>query len=471
MNWIRGLWKGRQVEAGMREEMEFHREARISDLIRGGMDPAKAARKAHLEFGSAEAYRDECRREIGYWPWDGFYADLRFAGRGMKNNPGFTAATIAILALAIGVNGGFFSLYSNYLLKPLAIRCVERHFSVSGFDRNGRSTSGWSSSEVEALRRSIGPGMEGLYTSDTFQALAAAPVQRQTIITGVSGNYFRLLGGTAIVGRTLDETLEHDPVAVLSSSGAARFFPNRDNPIGQNIRVRTTVLTVIGVMRPDFTGTEAVVPDFWVGNGVENSLRGRPAPEDPRRELFGFLAPGVPVERAQAGLTAAASHFPRPDEAVSRVVLRAQRTLLPDGEGIGGAAALLFVAFWMVLLITCANLANLHVARGGSHPRDRHAIFAWRFAVANRPATPDGKHVHCPARSGGRMRSCDGHGASGPRLRRLTFRCWRHHYAPNLRGLAGAALLRRARTRCRACVRAPARKRGDFTEFDPLHET
>jgi predicted permease len=391
MRWIQQLLRRRQVEAGMREEMEFHREARISDLVARGMDREEAGRTARLEFGSAEAYREECRKELGYRPWDELSADLRFAVRGMKRNPGFSAATITILALAIGVNGGFFSLYSNYMLKPLPIRGVERHFSVSGFAWNGTSASGWSTSEVEALRQSIGPAMEGLYTSDTFQVLALAPVQRQTIITSVSGNYFPLLGGTAALGRTLTETEEGEPVAVLSSFGAARFFPDRANPIGQTLRVRTTVLTVIGVVPPEFTGAVAAVPDFWVGIGMENALRGRPSTEERRRDLFGLLAPNVSVEQVQAVLTATASHFSRPHkEAVARVELRPQRSLLPDEQGMGAASALVFAAFWMVLLIACANLANLHLARAAARTHEiamRLSLGASRWRVVRQLLT------------------------------------------------------------------------------------
>ncbi len=389
--WLRGFWRRRQMEADMSEEMEFHHDARVADLAACGMDPEEAKRTARLEFGNVENYREECRAQLGYRPWDELRADLRFAARGVKSNSGFTAATTAILALAIGINGAFFSIYSNYALKPMSFRGAERHFSVEGLDGNGRSTSGWSGTEVAALRHSAGNAVEGLYSSDTFQVLALAPLQRQVIVTSVSGNYFHLLGATAAIGRTLSEVEEREAVAVLSSSGAARLFPGRANPIGEKLRVRTTIFTVIGVMPPTFTGAVALVPDFWAGIGMENALRGRPPSPDDRSDVFGLLEHGVSPERLQAVLTGPATHFPRPPaRAVARIEVRLKRSLIPDEPAIGMIAALLFMAFWTVLAIACANLANLHLARAAARTHEiamRLALGASRWRIVRQLLT------------------------------------------------------------------------------------
>ncbi len=359
----------------MREEMEFHREARTKDLVARGMAPEAAARTARLEFGGAEAHREECRDVLGYRPWDELRADVRFAARGLRKSPGFAVAAVTILALAIGANGAFFTLYANYVLRPLPIRGAERHFAANTLDSRGRNAGGFTAAEVDVLRESSAREVEGLYTSSTLQVLVLAPMQRQSLVTIASGNYFSLLGGHTSRGRALTVADEREPVAVLSHSGRQRFFPGSSDPLGQRIRVQSTVFTVVGVIAPEFTGTEAVVPDFWVGAGMYRALRGEVAGEgakdEPRGGLSGLLAPGVSLAQAQAALSATASRFPRPGaEAIAKVELSAQPSFFPEGPELNAAAVLVFAAFLMVLLIACANLANLYLARAAARTHE-----------------------------------------------------------------------------------------------------
>lgn len=371
MKWFR-RWFGRgRVEAEMREEMAFHRERRTRDLIARGMGTEEAARAAVLEFGSAETHREECRAALGYRPWDELRADVRFAARGLRKSPGFAVAAVTILALAIGANGAFFTLYANYVLRPLPIRGAERHFTADTVDRRGRSAGGFTATEVDVLRQSAAREVEGLYTSSTLQVLVLSPMQRHSLVTLASGNYFSLLGGQAVRGRALAAGDEREPVAVLSHSGRQRFFPGPAEPLGQKLRVQSTVFTVVGVIGPEFTGTEAAVPDFWVGAGMYRALRGEATEDDPRGSISGLLAPGVTLTQAQAALSTVASRFPRPGaEAIAKVELSAQPSFFPEGPELNAAAVLLFAAFLMVLLIACANLANLSLARAAARTHE-----------------------------------------------------------------------------------------------------
>lgn len=380
---LRNLFVRRSaVERDMADEMEFHREARARDLERQGMPPGEAARAARLEFGSTEAYREECRAALGYRMWDELAADVRYAFRAIRHQPGFHAAAVLILTLAIGVNTAFFTLYSNYFLKPLAVRGADRLYTLAAHDARGGSARGFTAAEVDTLRQSARNEMEGIFTAHSITALVHAPVHRQTLVAPVSPNYFSLLGGVPQLGRTFAANEASEPVAVLSQQGARRIFPETPNPLGRTLRIRSTAFTVIGVMPAAFTGVEPAIADLWIGDRMRHSLHGPDGSEHPAR-VSGLLAPDVSKERAEAALTAGATRFNRPrEQPVSRIELMRQTSMFSGDNATTPVVVLLFAAFWTVLLIACANLANLYLARAASRTHE----IAMRLSLgASRP--------------------------------------------------------------------------------------
>lgn len=371
MNWIRRWRERRTLEREMREEMEFHLENRAATLRAQGLDAKEAIRRARLEFGSQPKYEEEARAELGYRPFDELCSDLRFALRGLRKQPGYALTTIAILACAIGANSAFFTLFSQHVLEPLPIRAPQRHFDLISYDRESRSAPGWTRAEVDALRQAARDDIEGFYSLRTFQVLAVAPIQRLSLVSIVSPSFFPLTGRSATQGRVFIEAEDHQPVAVLSDSGARHFFPGLASPVGKQLRVRNTVLTVTGVMPPDFTGTEAIVPDFWIPSGMDAAVSSSAMDREPRFDLSGILKPQARPASVEALLSATASRFARTqDDAVSRVHIEMRPGRIAVTDEFKLAAALVFAIFLMVLIIACANLANLCLARAAARTHE-----------------------------------------------------------------------------------------------------
>jgi len=380
--WLNRMRRRNDIEAEMREEMEFHRAARAADLAaRTGVSPAEADRQARLEFGSVEHYREEGRMAFGFRWLDELRSDLRYGWRGIMKNPGYSVATAAILALAIGANAVFFALYSNYALKPLPIRDPDRYYGVTGRDQRGRSLGSWNRGELEQLRAACQPFFEGVFAqSGLLQVQLLAPVERRGMATVVSPDYFTVLGATRPAQGRLLQSEEPEPVVVLSHDGWQRIFPDEANPIGKQIRIRATWFTVIGVMPAVFTGTGAAVPDLWVDS------RMRPALRDGIGEwqhLSGILRQGVEVQQVEAALSTIASRFRRDSESpLTRVELHPHGTYLAaeagggDGSELTVITALLFGTFLLVLAIACANLANLSLARMAARTHEMNMRFS-----------------------------------------------------------------------------------------------
>jgi predicted permease len=371
MNWLPGLFRSGRVNAEMREEMELHCAMRAEDLERQGMSAEQARRQARLEFGSIDAYGEEGRAALGYRLLDELRGDLRYAARCLKGNPGYAVAAILILGVAIGVNAAFFTLYSNYALKPLPIRAVDRHFSAESRDAKGRSAGSFTVAEMQDLEAGSRGVVEGLYGVATYQALVLAPVQKHGMISLVSARYFELLGGKAALGRVLGGPDMNRPVVVMSENGRRRFFASAASPIGQSLRLGDLLYEVVGVMPSSFTGTEALVPDFWVGVEMKQPMRGAAIDSEPRLPVFGYLKPETSVDQAETALTAIAARFARPGrEPVALMDVELQRSYIPDTPEVQMGSAALFVVFLLVLLIACANLTNLSLARAAARTHE-----------------------------------------------------------------------------------------------------
>jgi putative ABC transport system permease protein len=393
------------------DELSQHLEDRWRDLMTGGASEEAAARLALAEFREENLlarYMTPLRQAHAPAPitpgapikhvLGDLWQDLRYALRTMAAGPGFTAVAILSLALGIGANTAIFSLWDGVLHASLpAVSKPDELVMLSNPDQRGTWTGRTSGprnyltyEEFEQLRDH----------ADLFSAMMASQTSLNTwqvhfedgsweAASGrlVSGGFFEVLGVGAAIGRVFTAPEDHSdvPYAVMSNSYWQRRFGGRPDVLGKTFTVRKTVFTVIGVAPPGFVGeTSGAQPDLWLPLRRQPSvLPGRDRLHDtpPEKQMwlhvFGRLKPGVTLTQAeaqanavfQAGLEsfygAAASGERR------RELLDQSLQIRPAARGASSARrqfsqslTALLVAVGVVLLIACANLANLLLARG-----------------------------------------------------------------------------------------------------------
>ena len=332
-----------------------------------------------------------------------FIQDLRYGGRMLAKNPGFTAVAVLSLALGIGANTAIFSVLNAVLLRSLPVAQPGRLVSF-GRGRPAGSTDSFPNSSWELY--SYPMYREFQKQTDVFSGLTAIlslPSDLHGQVDGaqeiekisaqlVSGTYFDVLGVSPSLGRVFtdadDQKPGAHPVAVLSYAWWNRRFGADHGIVGRSVTIRSTVYTIVGVAAPTFFGTATdQAPDLWIPLAMQAQVSpGWNGLEDRFFEslyLIGRLRPGIDKARAETGVNVRFNQIlreyagPQPTQEQQDGLKRARVDLTPAGVGLShlrfSLAKPLFVltaVVGLVLLIACANIANLLLARAAQRERE-----------------------------------------------------------------------------------------------------
>ena len=364
-----------RVEQELDEELSFHIARETKKLVDDGWSIGDAEAAARARFGSVPRAADECRDARGVAVVDNLRRDVAYAVRGFVRAPLVTLTIVATVGLGLGLVAAAFTLLNTFLFRVDRVPDIHEMFAVEHARTTSDPAPPFSRSQFDALARDTRV-FSGVYAE--FGDVDSQVEGRTMTGSLVTGNFFEVLGVHAASGRTLtrsdDEPLAGRLVMVLSDRGWERMFSRDPAILGREVIVNGLTMEIIGVMPAGFRGLNVGPPDYW----APLSLLGQMLPAHRGNEadagvgIVGRLRSGLPPHQARAELAVwdAAQPTRKPTGAASDIVLTPRRGTVPQPLEAVVVTAPLFFAFGLILLIGCANVTNLLLARSVARQRE-----------------------------------------------------------------------------------------------------